>query len=260
MTCHTACRFGFVALGCSTLVTLAVCGQPETEPNAMKVDLESPQAAAQWVFSAETVAIRGGELVLDGRQEMCRAFFTPWQFTDVALEAKFLVEPGEAGVLACGFIVRVPDASSYYYVHFDRAQAILVRADVNQTWNEIKRVGGLDKPAGHVLRRVEGPRRNLDRLQADGLPRPLPRLSPYGRQHHPPGSPRAVASLHYSLDECQTWSDNVLVDTVGGAYPSMVNLKDGTVLIVYYEEGAGSSIRAKRLRATRSGIEWLPVE
>ena len=64
-------------------------------------------------------------------------------------------------------------------------------------------------------------------------------------------------SLHYSLDECETWSDNVAVDTVGGAYPSMVNLKDGTVLIVYYEEGEGSSVRAKRLRATRTGIEWL---
>ena len=40
-------------------------------------------------------------------------------------------------------------------------------------------------------------------------------------------------SLRYSLDECRTWSDNVLVDKVGGAYPSMVNLKDGSVLIVY---------------------------
>ena len=37
-------------------------------------------------------------------------------------------------------------------------------------------------------------------------------------------------SLHYSLDECRTWSDNVPVDDVGGAYPSMVNLKDGSVL------------------------------
>ncbi len=64
-------------------------------------------------------------------------------------------------------------------------------------------------------------------------------------------------SLHYSLDECKTWSENVLVDTVGGAYPSMVNLKDGSVLIVYYEEGAGSNIRAKRFRATKSGIQWL---
>jgi len=64
-------------------------------------------------------------------------------------------------------------------------------------------------------------------------------------------------SLHYSLDECKTWSTSVPVDTVGGAYPSMVNLKDGSVLIVYYEEGPGSSIRCKRFRATKSGIEWL---
>jgi hypothetical protein len=67
-----------------------------------------------------------------------------------------------------------------------------------------------------------------------------------------------ATSLHFSLDECKTWSENVPVDDVGGAYPSMVNLKDGSVLIVYYEEGAGSSIRCKRFRATKAGIEWLP--
>jgi glyoxylase-like metal-dependent hydrolase (beta-lactamase superfamily II) len=64
-------------------------------------------------------------------------------------------------------------------------------------------------------------------------------------------------SLHYSLNECRTWSGNVPIDDVGGAYPSLVNLKDGSVLVVYYEEGAGSSIRAKRFRATKKGIEWL---
>ncbi len=67
-------------------------------------------------------------------------------------------------------------------------------------------------------------------------------------------------SLHYSLDEGRTWSENVLVDKVIGAYPSMVTLKDGTILIVYYEEGGGSSIRAKRFRATPKGIEWLSLE
>lgn len=67
-------------------------------------------------------------------------------------------------------------------------------------------------------------------------------------------------SLHYSLDECQTWSDNVQVDSVGGAYPSMVTLKDGSTLIVYYEEGQGSSIRARKFRATPDGIEWLTWE
>jgi hypothetical protein len=67
-------------------------------------------------------------------------------------------------------------------------------------------------------------------------------------------------SLHYSLDEGKTWSTNVVVDTVGGAYPSMVTLKDGSILIVYYEEGEGSSIRAKRFRATPEGIQWLKVD
>jgi hypothetical protein len=48
-----------------------------------------------------------------------------------------------------------------------------------------------------------------------------------------------------------------VIDEVIGAYPSMVNLKDGSVLVVYYEEGAGSSIRSRRFRVTEKGIEWL---
>ncbi len=67
-------------------------------------------------------------------------------------------------------------------------------------------------------------------------------------------------SLRYSLDECRTWSESILVDHVGGAYPSMVTLKDGTILIVYYEEGEGSSIRAKRFMATPKGVEWRPMD
>jgi sialidase-1 len=67
-------------------------------------------------------------------------------------------------------------------------------------------------------------------------------------------------SLHYSFDEGKTWSENVLVDDVPGAYPSMVNLEDGSVLIVYYEEGAGSNIRARRFRASKSGIRWLTFD
>lgn len=64
-------------------------------------------------------------------------------------------------------------------------------------------------------------------------------------------------SLHWSLDDGRTWSENVLVDDVIGAYPSMIELKDGSVLIVYYEEGQGSNIRARKFRASVSGIEWL---
>ena len=71
-----------------------------------------------------------------------------------------------------------------------------------------------------------------------------------------PGKERAT-SLHYSMDECKTWSDEIVVDKHLGAYPSMVTLKDGSTLIVYYEEGEGSSIRARKFRATPNGITWL---
>jgi sialidase-1 len=66
-------------------------------------------------------------------------------------------------------------------------------------------------------------------------------------------------SLRFSRDEAETWSENVLVDEVGGAYPSMVNLKDGSVLIVYYEEGDGSNVRARRFQIDATGLKWLSV-
>ncbi len=482
----------------------------------------------------DTAAVHDGELVLDGRQQMSRAIFEPMVWDDVTLRAKFLVEPADEGVLACGFVVRAEDAATYYYVHYDRGQAILCRSDPSVSWSEIKRTSGLNKPAGewhdgelqcigdtlkvslngkllyeakdatltsgrigfyanqglahvkdivvmgegrkateelkippkpfvhvctdagagayeafpdvcrlsddrlmavfyagygHValpneqlpkggrisyctsddegrtwsdaqvlydgpdddrdpsivqlkngqlicnffsLRKTDQPGKRWTGLgswmvTSDDLGRtwsepqqitaeaycsaPIRELSdgrlilgvyretqgsanggvvlsddggktwsdvididnggvrldaetdiielkdgtlyaaqrpamcfsvskdrgktwsvskPIGFAGHCPYFLRTrddiillahrvpATSLHYSLDECQTWSDNVLVDSVGGAYPSMVNLKDGSVLIVYYEEGSGSSIRAKRFRATPSGIEWLP--
>ena len=44
------------------------------------------------------------------------------------------------------------------------------------------------------------------------------------------------------------------IDTVNGAYPSMVELPDGLVYCVYYEEGKGSSIRGARLRVDAAGV------
>ena len=58
-------------------------------------------------------------------------------------------------------------------------------------------------------------------------------------------------SLHFSLDEGRTWHGPVPIDDVIGAYPSLVNLHDGRVLCVYYEEGNRSAIRARILRVAR---------
>jgi hypothetical protein len=65
--------------------------------------------------------------------------------------------------------------------------------------------------------------------------------------------------LRISRDECKTWSGPYRIDDVIGAYPATVELKDKTVLIVYYTEGFGSHIRARRFKLTDGGIEFVPV-
>jgi len=67
------------------------------------------------------------------------------------------------------------------------------------------------------------------------------------------------STLHVSRDEARTWEGPYEIDSTIGAYPSTVELKDGTVLVVYYEEGQGSAIRARRFRLTPAGPEFLPL-
>jgi hypothetical protein len=55
-------------------------------------------------------------------------------------------------------------------------------------------------------------------------------------------------ALHDSMDEGRTWNGPLIIDDVVGAYPSLIQLRDGRVLCVYYEEGAHSAIRAVTLR------------
>jgi sialidase-1 len=68
-------------------------------------------------------------------------------------------------------------------------------------------------------------------------------------------------SLYVSRDECATWQGPYLIDATGGAYPSTVELKDGSILVVYYslESNAGSAVRARRFRLGAEGIEPLPL-
>ncbi len=44
-------------------------------------------------------------------------------------------------------------------------------------------------------------------------------------------------ALHWTNDDGKTWQGPVLIDSVGGAYPSMVELPNREVYCVYFEEG-----------------------
>ncbi len=67
-------------------------------------------------------------------------------------------------------------------------------------------------------------------------------------------------SMHISRDDTKTWEGPYLIDNVFGAYPATVELKDGSVLVIYYTEGKDSHVRAKRFKLTPDGPEFLPVK
>ena len=56
--------------------------------------------------------------------------------------------------------------------------------------------------------------------------------------HRHPGT-----AVTISADDGATWGRPYQIDTVGGAYPGLVELEDGSILCIYYEEGKASSIR-----------------
>ena len=74
---------------------------------------------------------------------------------------------------------------------------------------------------------------------------------------------RWSTGLRYSLDECRTWSDLVMADHVLGCHPTLVNLKDGSILLGYYDENTGplpsdrSDIRLRKFSISPEGITWL---
>ena len=61
-------------------------------------------------------------------------------------------------------------------------------------------------------------------------------------------------ALHWSTDDGKTWRGPVEIDAVRGAYPGLAELDGGDVYCVYYEEGAGSSIRGIRLHVDHNGV------
>jgi hypothetical protein len=70
--------------------------------------------------------------------------------------------------------------------------------------------------------------------------------------HRLPGT-----ALHWLAADNKDWQGPVQIDSVIGAYPSMVELADGSVYCVYYTEGKGSSIRGTRLHVNSEGVRVI---
>lgn len=65
-------------------------------------------------------------------------------------------------------------------------------------------------------------------------------------------------SIHISRDDAKTWHGPYQIDDKIGAYPSTLQLADHSILIVYYEEGPASAIRARKFTLTNSGPQFHP--
>lgn len=61
-----------------------------------------------------------------------------------------------------------------------------------------------------------------------------------------------------SYDEAQTWQGPYLVDDYVGAYPASLQLKDGSLLVIYYEEGTKSRVKVARFALPENKSESAP--
>ncbi len=66
-------------------------------------------------------------------------------------------------------------------------------------------------------------------------------------------------ALHVSRDDAASWQGPYAIDSTIGAYPSTIECRDATVIVVYYEEGERSGIRVRRFRLKLDGVEFLPL-
>lgn len=127
--------------------------------------------------------------------------------------------------------VRLMDGSLFAALRGDKTNLhFSVSADQGRTWSKVKDSGFMGH-CPHFTRLSTG-----EILLTHRLPK---------------------TALHLSRDDAKTWQGPYAIDTTIGAYPSTVELRDGTVLIVYYEEGAHSAIRARRFKLTTDGIQFL---
>ncbi len=162
--------------------------------------------------------------------------------------------------------------------------AVLRSTDKGKTWSQpisIDRDSGIDLPAetdviplkdGMLFAALRGGQANMHFATSGDQGITWSRVADIGFKGHCPHLTRLSTgeillthrlpgtALHISRDECRTWQGPFEVDRKIGAYAATVELKDHTVLVVYYEEGQTSAIRARRFGVRATGIEMLPLE
>lgn len=63
--------------------------------------------------------------------------------------------------------------------------------------------------------------------------------------------PGARTGVILSTDSGRTWSPPRMIDFAGGAYPSLVELDDGRILCIHYQEALGGNLRQAVFKVDR---------
>lgn len=189
---------------------------------------------------------------------------------------------------ACSAPVReLPDGTRLLGVYHEEGQTayggVLRSTDAGRTWSDpipIGRGSGVRLDAetdlvqlrdGSLYAALRGDRTNMHFAISLDTGLTWSGVTNIGFQGHCPHFTRLASgeillthrlphtALHISGDEGKSWRGPFQIDDTTGAYPSTVELRDGSVLVVYYEEGEGSGIRARRFSLTNSGLRREPL-
>jgi sialidase-1 len=132
-------------------------------------------------------------------------------------------------------VVLLKDGTLYAALRAEKPYSMhyAVSKDLGKSWNKVKDIG------------FKGHSPSFTRLKTGEILLSI-------RAFKLGGTEAGYTGLRISRDEAKTWEGPYLVDETLGAYPSTVELRDGTVLVVYYEEGKGSGIRTYRFKLPKS--------
>ena len=172
----------------------------------------------------------------------------------------------------------------YSHAEKERVGAVIISKDKGKTWSEPKLIGkGQNLPLdaetdvielkdGRLFAALRSSDKNLHYAYSpDGGETWQPAVDSGFKGHSPHLTRLSTGeiimthrlpntSMHISRDETKTWEGPFTIDNVFGAYPATVELKDGSVMVVYYTEGKNSEVRERRFRLTPEGPEFLPVK
>jgi hypothetical protein len=202
------------------------CGAETVEPAL------EPGHEEQWCFARGSWHLSAGILEQQDADRGSVAILRDPAFSDCTLDFEFNVRPIGSGVRAAAACFRATGTRTYYWLHLDTKNnnVILVRSTPSNAWNEIQRTQ-------HALDDDTWNRATIVCRDSEIS------VSINGTQVLEV-TDTALAAGRVGLGTSQ-------------GHPATVELKDGSLLVIYYEEGSGSAARVRRFRLSSDGLESL---